>query len=78
MRSEPLLFETTRFDGQVIAVCRLYSDYDAALAGHAQLVEVERSRLPDPGAFPSASARVPYRVWRRIDSETGIVRARYR
>ncbi|MET4275175.1 MULTISPECIES: hypothetical protein [unclassified Bradyrhizobium] len=40
----PLLFETTCY-GRKDTVRRLYHDYDAALRGHAELIEISRKRL---------------------------------
>ncbi|WP_439399512.1 hypothetical protein ACRQ5Q_19340 [Bradyrhizobium sp. PMVTL-01] len=45
MDHAPRLFATTFCEEGKSTVRRLYSDYDAALAGHAQLVEIERRRL---------------------------------
>ena len=45
MVQAPLLFETTLVEDEKTALRRLYSDYDAALAGHVQLMEIARSRL---------------------------------
>ncbi|MCK1432518.1 MULTISPECIES: hypothetical protein [unclassified Bradyrhizobium] len=41
----PLLFETTCCEKENITVRRLYHDYDAALRGHAELIEISRKRL---------------------------------
>jgi len=45
MDQEPLLFETIMDRDGEIPVRRLYSDYEAALAGHAELVDIAKSRL---------------------------------
>lgn len=42
MNYAPLLFETALCDDGKITRCRLYSDYDAALAGHAELLDISR------------------------------------
>ena len=47
MDPEPLLFETTLDGAPDIGARRLYRDYDDALAGHAELVEIARRRLPE-------------------------------
>lgn len=45
MVQAPLLFETTCSENEKTTLHRLYSDYDAALAGHVQLIEIARGRL---------------------------------
>ena len=46
MDQAPLLFETTVVDDQdALHTRRRYSDYDAALAGHAELVDLARRGL---------------------------------
>lgn len=45
MDPEPLLFETTLDGAPDIGTRRLYCDYDDALAGHAEFVEIVRRRL---------------------------------
>jgi hypothetical protein len=47
MDPEPLLFETTLDGDPEIGTRRLYRDYRAALAGHAELVEIAKRRLDE-------------------------------
>ncbi|MCK1332824.1 MULTISPECIES: hypothetical protein [unclassified Bradyrhizobium] len=42
MNNEPLLFETTFSGDGEITRCRVYSDCDTALAGHAELLDISR------------------------------------
>jgi hypothetical protein len=49
MDQAPLLFQTTVFRDQDDLHKRRYSDYDAAMAGHAELLNLARSAKHGPG-----------------------------